>query len=88
MPAIAPSWRAMPIRAEVNDFDTDQAGFEEWVGKWRLAGKDRGEGPRTVVTWHHAAGRRAEVLIQDGVGCGWWEGDAGWFIAVAFPPFP
>jgi hypothetical protein len=62
------------------EFDTDEAGFEEWAGKWRLAWKDRGEGPRTVVVWDHAAGRRAEVLIPDGVSYGWWEGDAGWFL--------
>jgi hypothetical protein len=62
------------------EFDTDEAGFEDWAGKWRLAWKERGEGPRTAITWDHAAGQRGEVQIQDGIGCGWWEGDAGWFL--------
>jgi hypothetical protein len=62
------------------EFDTDEAGFEEWAGQWGLAWKDRGEGPRTAVTWDHAAGRRGEVVIPDGVGYGWWQGDAGWFL--------
>ena len=62
------------------EFDTDEAGFEEWVGKWGLPWKDRSEGPRTVVTWDHTAGQRGEVQVEDGVSCGWWEGDAGWFL--------
>jgi hypothetical protein len=62
------------------EFDTDEPGFEEWAGKWRLAWKDRSEGPRTVVTWDHAVGRRGEILIEDGVSYGWWEADAGWFL--------
>src|SRR5262249_5425327 len=56
------------------EFDTDEAGFEEWGGRWRLAREERGEGPRTAVIWAHAAGRRGEVQIPDRVACGWWEG--------------
>jgi hypothetical protein len=62
------------------EFDTDEAGFEEWVGKWQLAWKDRGEGSLTAIIWDHDAGRRGEVTIQDGIGYGWWEADAGWFL--------
>jgi hypothetical protein len=62
------------------EFDTDEPGFEDWVGGWGLAWKDRGQGPRFVVTWDHAAGRRGEVHVEDGVSYGWWEGDAGWFL--------
>jgi hypothetical protein len=63
------------------EFDTDEAGFAEWAANWRLAWKERGAGPRSVAVWDHEAGRRGEVEIQDGVGCGWWEGDAVWSLA-------
>jgi hypothetical protein len=79
MPGTSPTIIQPP--ASHYEFDTDEAGFEEWAGKWRLAWKDQGEGPRTVVVWDHALGHRAEVPIPDGVSYGWWEGDAGWFLA-------
>jgi hypothetical protein len=66
--------------ASYYEFDTDEAGFEEWVGRWHLAWKDRNQGPRTVVTWDHQAGRPGEVLVEDAISYGWWEADAGWFL--------
>ncbi len=60
------------------EFDTDEAGFEEWATGWGLAWKDRTEGTRTAVVWDHAAKQRGEVHIANGVGYGWWEGDAVW----------
>ena len=62
------------------EFDTDEAGFEEWAANWRLDWKGRSEGPRSVIVWDHAAGRPGETQIEDGVSYGWWKDDAGWFL--------
>lgn len=60
------------------EFDTSEAGFEEWAGRWGLDWKDRREGAISSIIWNHAAGRPGEVWIADGVKYGWWEGDAVW----------
>lgn len=67
--------------ASYYEFDTNEAGFEEWAGRWGLAWKDRREGAISAITWDHAAGRRGEVWIPDGVGYGWCEGDAVWSLS-------
>ena len=59
--------------ASYYEFDTDEAGFEEWAGGW-----ERVEGRRFVVVCDHAAGRPGEVELADGVGYYWAHEDAGW----------
>ncbi len=63
--------------ASYYEFDTDEAGFEDWAAGWELAWQ-RVEGRRWAVVWDHAAGRPGEAEVPDGVGYDWAKEDAGW----------
>jgi hypothetical protein len=67
------------IRAPASyyEFDTDQAGFEEWAGMWSLPW-ERSDGQKWVVVWDHAKMKIGEVEVEDGVRYSWAKQDAGW----------
>ncbi|MGL6072659.1 MAG: hypothetical protein ACRC8S_00730 [Fimbriiglobus sp.] len=65
--------------ASYYEFDTDEAGFEEWAAGWGLAWQ-RIEGLRFVRVWDHVSGKLGEVELADTVGYAWSHLDAGWSI--------
>lgn len=63
------------------EFDTSEAGFEEWAGRWGLAWKARSEGAVSVLTWDHTSSRPVEVWIANGIEYRWWQGDVVWSLS-------